>query len=71
MQGFCNNAGILDPADWLKVRQVNLDGMLYGAMLAYERMGVGLKKIQVITKRSYRQGPLFCYSKLGPKYMNQ
>jgi len=40
VEGFCNNAGIFHHTDWLKVRQVNLDGAMFGAMLAYERMGI-------------------------------
>ena len=39
-QGFCNNAGIFHHTDWMKVNSINMDGMLYGAMLAFEKMGV-------------------------------
>jgi len=39
VQGFCNNAGIFHHTDWKKVKETNLDGMLIGAMLAFQRMG--------------------------------
>ena len=40
VQGLCNNAGIFNDKDWQKVQQINLDGMLTGTMLAFEKMGV-------------------------------
>jgi len=39
VQGFCNNAGIFN-SNWSKMLEINLDGMMVGAMLAYEKMGV-------------------------------
>lgn len=52
VQGFCNNAGIFHHTDWMKVKQINLDGMMFGSMLAYERMGIkrgGQGGVMVIT----------------------
>ena len=40
VQGLWNNAGIFNDKDWQKVQQINLDGMLTGTMLAFEKMGV-------------------------------
>jgi len=52
VEGFCNNAGIFHHTDWMKVKAINMDGMLYGAMLAFEKMGVshgGRGGVMVIT----------------------
>jgi len=52
VEGFCNNAGIFHHTDWMKVNSINMDGMLYGAMLAFEKMGVshgGRGGVMVIT----------------------
>jgi len=52
VQGFCNNAGVVHPTNWKKVKETNLDGMLCGAMLAFKRMGTsngGKGGVMVIT----------------------
>jgi len=52
VQGFCNNAGIFHHTDWKKVKDINLDGMLIGSMMAFKRMGTsngGQGGLMVIT----------------------
>ena len=55
VQGLCNNAGIFNDKDWQKVQQINLDGMLTGTMLAFEKMGVRREE-----RDSEREGEKIC-----------